>query len=62
MSRPVLLTFSRSSIFMSSVAKGFKCFAAETAVARRCPRESLLAKEDGKAADGEFERLILEET
>lgn len=33
MSRPVWLTFSNSKILMSSVAKGFKCFAAEAAAA-----------------------------
>jgi hypothetical protein len=33
MSRPVWLTFSNSKILISSVAKGFKCFAAEAAAA-----------------------------
>lgn len=47
---------------MSSVAKGFNCFAAEAAIALRFPRESLLAKEEGNAGDGELDRLIFEET
>lgn len=47
---------------MSSVAKGFSCLAAEAAVVTRCLRESLLAKEEGNAVDGELERLIFDET
>lgn len=42
---------------MSSVAKGFSCFAAD--VAPRCQDDAcLLANEEFKVADGEVERLI----
>lgn len=49
---------------MSSVAKGFRCFAAEVPVVPpRCQREpSLLAEEAWNVADGEADRLILEAT
>lgn len=46
---------------MSSVAKGFNCFAAEAVVPLRCHRgPSLLANEEGNVTDGEVERLNFE--
>lgn len=46
---------------MSSVANGFSCFAVETVAPPRCHRgPSLLANEEGNAADGDVEILVFE--
>lgn len=46
---------------MSSVAKGFNCFAAAAAVVPRCQRKaSLLEGDDWYVTDGDVERLVVD--